>query len=187
MTTYYKCKWCDHPHKYKGTNKLRVHVKRYHPEITPAEYERYFVETRYPDLDLDALVERYKSRLETMIGLQYKGIFIKHYLKTIGVARHHNADKCLMRYLKHNPQTEEELVKLMRGALVETQLKKATPESKFLEITKRDITVLRKKGCPEELIPVVEQLKLIKFTKKRLAEAIEETNKIEEEASTDTD
>lgn len=153
---------------------LRKHVRRRHEgEIDEIEFERYLVEMRYPDLDLDALVQRYTDRLETMIGLQYQGIFIKKYLQVIGVARHPQADKSLMGFHKRNPgmKTAEEVRAAMEKHLI-GKFRNASPEVRFQGYLNRDKAVLEKKG-QADLIPAIETLKTIKFVKQQLQEALE--------------
>jgi hypothetical protein len=166
----------------RASKDLRTHVSRHHPEITEVQLERYFVECRHPDTDIDALVQRYVDRLETMIGLQYKGFFIKKYLQVLGVARHHQADKSIMRFLK-NPdiKTPEDLRAEMERQLI-GKFREASPEKRFQGYLNRDKAILENKG-QAELIPAIETLKTIKFVKKQLQAAQEA--KAESEAKAD--
>lgn len=173
MPPRYPCRWCNRmPQGYASTKGLREHVWGHHKEITPEILERHIVQTRYPSLDIDYIVQRYKDRLETMIGLQYQGIFIKKFLQTIGVARHPQADKGLMRFLKPHMKTPEEVTRAMADELCYKFLK-ASAETRFEGYLNRDISVLKKQGH-DALIPIVRTLKLIQFTKKQLSAAIEE-------------
>jgi hypothetical protein len=165
------CPYCGDK-KYRSDN-FRKHVRKHHPEVTPQEYERYLVISRYPTLDIDALVQRYTDRLETMIGLQYKGLFIKKYLQTIGVARHPQADKVLMGFLARNPnlQTAEDVRQAFEDGLI-GKFRTASPVVRFQGYLNRDIAVLEKKG-QAELIEPITTLKTIKFIKSQLLEARE--------------
>lgn len=147
--------------------------------------ERWITGFRYPHLDIELIVQRYIDRLETMIGLQYQGIFIKHYLRVIGVLRHPQADKTLMRYLK-NPKvkTPEDLRAEMEAQLV-GKFREASPEVRFQGYLNRENSILEKKG-QAELIPAITTLKTIKFVKQQL-EAAREAGQEAEPSEPDTE
>jgi hypothetical protein len=129
------------------------------------------VQQRYPTLDIDALVQRYVDRLETMIGLQYQGLFIKKFLNIIGVARSAQADKVLMGILKRNPdcKTAEDVTRAYANRLVHT-FRNASPEVRFQGYLNRENSKLEKNGHAELIEPIT-ALKTIKFIREQLQEA----------------
>lgn len=159
----------------------RVHVRYRHPEITEQELERYIIGVRYPSVDIEALVQRYSDRLETMIGLQYQGLFVKKYLQTIGVARHPQADKVLMGILKRNPdcKSAEDVRQAFEDRLI-GKFRDAPPIVRFQGYLNRDIAILEKKG-QTELIEPITTLKTIKFIKAQLEAAREASQPSESE------
>lgn len=133
--------------------------------------ERFLVQTRHPDTDIDALVQRYVDRLETMIGLQDQGFMIKKYLRVLGVARDWRLDLAIMGVLKHNPdvKTAEDVTAAFANKLV-GKFRTASPEVRFQGYLNRENSILAKKG-QAELIPAIEALKTIRFVKKQLQAA----------------
>ena len=180
----YACGWCGHfPEGYTATKNLRKHVWSHHPEVSPEELERHIIQTRYPDLDIDATVQKYKDRLDTLIGLQEKGIFIKKYLATIGVLRHWRSDLAIRTFLKPGMTTAEEVTKAMADGLV-NRFREASPEDRFKGYLNRDLSVLEKQGH-SELIPVVKTLKTIKFVRKQIQEGLLEKSRGSDESIED--
>lgn len=181
----FDCPYCEESKKGKPKKPqdFRLHVQAKHKEIPAAQYERYLVQCRYPTLDIDALVARYVDRLETMIGLQYQGLFIKKYLKTIGVARHPQADKGLMGILAKNPgiKTAEDVRKAFENSLI-GKFREASPIDRFKGYLNRDIAILENKG-QSDLIEPIKALKTIKFIKQQLEAAREAAKPAEPEQS----
>lgn len=105
------------------------------------------------------------------MGLQDQKLMIKKYLKTIGVLRNWRADLAIMRFLKPEMQTAEEITKAMEAGLV-GKFREASAEVRFQGYLNRDLAILRNNGH-EDLIPAVKTLKTIKFVQKQLAEARE--------------
>jgi hypothetical protein len=173
-TGSFRCKWCDHK-GHTRAQKLREHVHSKHEEVSAEELERHLVLIRYPDLELDNEIQRYRDRLETLIGLQRRGIFIKKYLKTIGVLRNWRADLAILAFVKPGMQTAEEVRQAMTDGLV-NKFRNASPEARFEGYLNRDLSVLKKSGH-EDLIPAVRALKIINFTKNQLDAALEEAIK----------
>lgn len=169
------CLWCQHVNGWTSAQKLREHVHSRHQDVSAEELERHAVMTRYPDLELDKEIQRYRDRLETLIGLQRRGIFIKKYLKTIGVLRNWRADISLLGFLKPEMQTAEDVRKAMEDGLV-GKFREASAEKRFEGYLNRDLSVLRKAGH-EDLVPIVRALKVIKFTKKQLESALDDALK----------
>jgi hypothetical protein len=170
----YYCPWCE---KYEVTasGTLRRHVAKHHLEVTPEELERHIVLTRYPDLDLDALVELYRNKLDTIMLQQQRGLFVKKYFRTIGLMRNWRADLNIQRYLKPGMTTEAEVKKAMADALV-NKFRQASPEVRFQGYLNRDLARLRNDG-QEELVPAVRALKIIRFAQKQVTDAIDEALK----------
>lgn len=160
--------------KTRDAQNTRIHIRNYHPEISEVEYERYIVGCRYPTIDIEWLVQRYVDRLETMVGLQRKGIFVKKYLQTIGVARDWRADLSLMGILKRYPdvQTAEDVRAAYEHDLI-GKFRKASPEQRFQGYLNRENSKLEKSG-QAELIETISTLKTIKFVKQRLQEVVAE-------------
>jgi hypothetical protein len=131
--------------------------------------------TRYPDLELDREIKRYTDRLETLIGLQRRGIFIKKYLKVTGLLRHWRSDLALLSVLKPGVETAEDVRQAFEDQLI-GRFREAPAEQRFEGYLNRDLSVLAKSGH-EALIPAVRALKIINFTKKQLEEALNEALK----------
>lgn len=148
--TFIYCPECEFREKH--TTKLRKHFKDKHPEAHPHDLEYRIVTTINPQLDVDLLLVRYLDQLETVIGLKKQGIFVKHFLENIGVARSDKDDKSLMSRMKWE---------------------KASKERKFEVALNRQLTWLKKDGLFDELSEVVTALKLIRYAKNELAKAQE--------------
>lgn len=178
--TRYSCPVCKGDKGWNNSSDFRVHVRKYHPEISEIELERYMVGFRYPHVDIDRIVQRYVDRLETMMGLQNQGIFIKKYLQTLGVARDYRADLSLMGLHKRFPglETPEDIRKAYERQLVGT-FREASPEKRFEGYLNRENSKLEKAG-QGDLIPAISTLKTIKFVKQRLQEALEPDGNPEE-------
>ena len=176
------CPYCEN-----GTDRdaqtFRRHIVNHHPDISELEYERYIVGCRYPTIDIEWLVQRYVDRLETMIGLQRKGIFIKKYLQTIGVARDWRSDLSLMGILKRYPdvQTAEDVRAAYEQDLI-GKFRKASPEQRFQGYLNRENSKLEKAG-QADLIEPITTLKTIKFVKQRLQDAVAERDEETENES----
>jgi hypothetical protein len=168
----YQCQWCNRNGRQRQDH-FRDHIKTFHPDIDPKVVERYMTETRYPDLDLDAIVERYRNSLETMIGLQYKGWFIKKYLKTIGALRSPQADKRLMYVLSMLPAdaTREDVRQFHTDHLINHFLK-CSPDVRFNSLLNGHIDSLIKRGH-EDLIPMVKAKRIIEYARKKMHATIE--------------
>lgn len=174
----FKCNLCDHEFKLRPQSwrQYRRHVEYHHPKQSDADRERHLVNIRYPHIDIDKLIKRYENKLETMIGLQYQGIFIKKFLYTIGVARHHNADKSIMRAHKKLDMTKATKADVLKGIsdLFNQKTEKA-PMSLDTMILKAT-AILLEKG-QDELIPVKVAELRIKHAKDALASQIEALRK----------
>jgi hypothetical protein len=148
-----------------------------HPEISEIAMERHMMETRYPELDIDAMVQRYVDRLETHIGLLEKGYYFKKYLQVLGVLRDWRRDCALLGLHRRNPwiKTADDVKKAFADELV-NKFRKASPEARFQAYLNRDNAILENKG-QADLIGPMTALKTIKFIKQRLQEALEEEKK----------
>lgn len=174
----YNCPWCKDDKMHKGSTVLRVHVRKYHPEITEVEMEYYIAKSRYPNLD--ELVQRYIDRLETLMTLLDKGYNFKKYLDALGVRRHWLVDLSIQGLHKHNPglKTAEDVRAAYERQLI-GNFREASPEKRFQAYLNRDNSVLDKKG-QTDLIGPISTLKTIKFVKERLQETMSENPAPEE-------
>jgi hypothetical protein len=155
----FRCTECDYYCRDKTTT-LRNHFEKCHPEVHRHDIEYHIVTTNNPQLDVDLLLVRYLDHQETIHGLNKQGIFVKHFLQSVGVARSNKDDMALMGRMK----------KALR-----------TPEQNFDKELRRRITWLKKSGAAsEELEAAITALKLIDFTKKMLARTPEKPKEPEE-------
>lgn len=150
---------------------MRRHVVKMHPEFPVIEFEYGLAKVRYPEVNLEELTERYRSRLETIFTIRDKGIFIEKLLTVLGILRTRQADVSLSRVLKKGAKTPEDVKRIYTESLVGTFLKKSK-EQRFKGYLNRDMARLRNEGL-EELIPAATALKVTKFIRERLEEELE--------------
>lgn len=173
----YLCPICDDGKTREGKD-LRPHVRRHHPDITALELERHIALSRYPDLD--ALTQRYIDRLETLMTLLDKGVFLKKYLQTLGVLRDYRADLSIQGIHRRNPglQSAEDVRAAYERELI-GKFREASPEARFQGYLNRENSKLEKAG-QADLIEPISTLKTIKFVKQRLQEVLEDSAKPDE-------
>ena len=175
------CIWCLDKHtSYVRPRRLREHCLNKHKEVLPETLERHIVKLNYPKLDLDKIVEEYKNKLSTMIGLQYRGLFIKHYLKVTGALRHPQADKAIGKYLDMlgpGDMTHDKIMAKMDEKLVGVFRDISDMESIGHAYINRDIYKLKNQGLGH-LESALRAIKIIEFAKKTINLQI---NKMKEE------
>lgn len=146
----YHCPICNQSFSRTRGARLREHYYKHHPEAHPYDLEYHMLTSKNPHLNVDLLLTRYLDREETVIGLQKQGIFAKHFLQNIGVARYHNEDKQIQGRQKWSA---------------------FSVERKFESFVKGEMSRLRNRGIQEELCEIVASLMTIKFAKKQLERA----------------
>lgn len=149
LIPHIKCPWCDH--KSQNIGRYRKHGLWAHPDKHQYDLELYIVRSRNPNLDIDLLITRYLEKKETILGLQKQGIYVKHFLRNIGVMRHPREDSGIGGAKTWNEASQEE---------------------RFAGYLKADLTRLRNAGVTD-LDEVMTALKLIKYAQKQLAKAKE--------------
>lgn len=166
-----ECKWCGISPK--SIEHYRIHLHKHHGHLGIVEIEKHLVMTRYPDFDFDLEIGRYRDRLETIIGFQRRGVFIKKYLKESGLLRNWRSDLALMRYIKPWMTTPEELKAQMTKELSEKfQSDQIAKNNSGLDDRGLDKSITSLKNSDaEELIPAVVTLNIIKRTRRKLDKA----------------
>lgn len=144
-----KCPYCDYTNN--RTYRLRLHNTYCHPDKHPFDLEYIIIKERYPNLDIDLLIVRYLEKKETALGLQAQGLFVKHFLTVIGVARRPAQDNSLHGAIKWNNASEQD---------------------RFEGYVQANISKLRKAGV-EDMDEAVLALRLIAHIKKKIAKAKE--------------
>lgn len=146
-----ECDYCS-----KRSTYLRMHYKEKHPTAHPYDLEYRIITTVNPELDVDLLLVRYLDHKETVIGLNKQGIFVKHFLQKIGVARTDRDDKALMGRMKLAHRTDEQILK--------TNINKSLVHYRNKNFDEEEL---------EEIAAILTTLKLVKYVKKKMAEASE--------------
>lgn len=170
--------FCPYCKKHRGTSSLRlsIHIKTKHPDVSAADRLRSTAQARLPGVDLDKVIQRYVDRIECLISLKQKLIWIKSLLSALGILRHWRDDILIMRTAKHEwVQTKEDLTKFFTQVL-SNKSQKRTDEQKIEDKIKLHKARLANKGLPE-MGDIKEVIMRTKYIKRKLDAAQLESDK----------
>jgi hypothetical protein len=169
---HHQCPFCDVFFISENLASLTKHIKLDHPKkAIGEEILRFYIEEKYPGLNLDKLVTRYIKKLETKHSLRNKNINIINYIWCLGV--NHSSKIEIYSYCFHKPenawvQTPEDFRKFYGDLLCRSFQKNATPEQHLDRSVATHRTVKRKGGTPENVLEIDVHLhRIIKMRKDR--------------------
>jgi hypothetical protein len=160
----------------KASGNMRDHFRSMHPNDDILALERSFIMTRYPDLDLDAVIQDYLAGKESIWTLKKNGFRLAAYFRHAGIRKTYGEEIKAHRFLKFGSHSVYDNPNWVASMMAKygTMHPQQSPEVKDKRLT----TLLKKDGL-EDLLEPTKVLRELKKRRRAAAKAKKEAEKAE--------